>query len=451
MTLDHAEFDKEMAAQKARARNAAAVEASDWVIVNEGEQDFVGYDKTEVETRILRYRQVKQKNNTFYQIILSATPFYAEMGGQVGDRGTLSSLTSDEVIDIYDTKRENGIGVHLAKRLPSDVETAFIAKIDEKARLATSCNHTATHLLHEALREVLGTHVEQKGSFVNPDVLRFDFSHFQKLTPEEIRRVEHLANSRVRKAIPLDEHRSVPIAEARKMGAMALFGEKYGEEVRVIRYGSSIELCGGTHVPNTGNIGMIKIVSESSIAAGIRRIEAITAEAVERTVDTIQDNLHDIAALFNNAPNLKQAVERAISENADLRKQAEEFMKEKITANARRLLNKASEINGVKMVEVSGVIPADFVKNTAFAVRQLSPSNTVFIAATEDGGGKPLLTVMLTDEVVAAGNNAGQIVREAAKLIQGGGGGQPGFAQAGGKNADGLGQALQRIRELLDL
>ena len=451
MTLDHAEFDKEMAAQKARARNAAAVEASDWVIVNEGEQDFVGYDKTEVETRILRYRQVKQKNNTFYQIILSATPFYAEMGGQVGDRGTLSSLTSDEVIDIYDTKRENGIGVHLAKRLPSDVETAFIAKIDEKARLATSCNHTATHLLHEALREVLGTHVEQKGSFVNPDVLRFDFSHFQKLTPEEIRRVEHLANSRVRKAIPLDEHRSVPIAEARKMGAMALFGEKYGEEVRVIRYGSSIELCGGTHVPNTGNIGMIKIVSESSIAAGIRRIEAITAEAVERTVDTIQDNLHDIAALFNNAPNLKQAVERAISENADLRKQAEEFMKEKITANARRLLNKASEINGVKVVEVSGVIPADFVKNTAFAVRQLSPSNTVFIAATEDGGGKPLLTVMLTDEVVAAGNNAGQIVREAAKLIQGGGGGQPGFAQAGGKNADGLSQALQRIRELLDL
>ena len=449
MTLDHAEFDTEMAAQKARARNAAATETSDWVVVNEGEQEFVGYDKTSVATRILRYRQVKQKNNTFYQIILSATPFYAEMGGQVGDTGTLTA--GEDVVKIVDTKRENGIGVHIAKSLPANVEAEFVAAINEKARLATSCNHTATHLLHEALREVLGTHVEQKGSLVSPDSLRFDFSHFQKLTPEEIRRVEHLANSRVRQALPLDEHRSIPIAKAREMGAMALFGEKYGEEVRVIRYGSSIELCGGTHVPNTGNIGMIRIVSESSIAAGIRRIEAITGEAVEDAMDKTEDTVRAIGMLFNNAPNLMQAVRNAIDENADLRKKTDEFMKEKIESTARNLLEKAEEVNGVKVVEVRGLRNADVIKNTAFAVRQLSPSNTVFVAATHDAGGKPLLTVMLSEEVVAAGNNAGQIVREAAKLIQGGGGGQPGFAQAGGKNADGLMQALARIRELLVL
>ena len=307
------------------------------------------------------------------------------------------------------------------------------------------------HLLHEALREVLGTHVEQKGSLVSPDSLRFDFSHFQKLTSEEIRRVEHLANTRVRQAIPLDEHRSIPIAQAREMGAMALFGEKYGEEVRVIRYGSSIELCGGTHVPNTGNIGMIRIVSESSIAAGIRRIEAITGEAVEDAMDKTEDTVRAIGMLFNNAPNLMQAVRNAIDENADLRKKTDEFMKEKIESTARNLLEKAEEVNGVKVVEIRGLRNADVIKNTAFAVRQLSPSNTVFVAATHDAGGKPLLTDMLSEEVVAAGNNAGQIVREAAKLIQGGGGGQPGFAQAGGKNADGLMQALARIRELLVL
>ncbi|MDE6458358.1 MAG: alanine--tRNA ligase, partial [Muribaculum sp.] len=265
MTLDHNEFDEEMAAQKARARNAAAVETGDWVVVREGEQEFVGYDMTSTPTHILRYRKVKQKSNEFYQIVLSATPFYAEMGGQVGDRGRL--VNGDEVVDIYDTKRENGIGVHLSKKLPADPAADFEAVIDEKARQAISCNHTATHLLHEALREVLGTHVEQRGSFVSPDVLRFDFSHFQKVTPEELRKVERIANERVRKAISRDEHRNVPIEKAREMGAMALFGEKYGDEVRVIRYGSSVELCGGTHVDNTGNIGMIKIISESSIAA----------------------------------------------------------------------------------------------------------------------------------------------------------------------------------------
>ena len=303
MTLDQEGFDKEMAAQKARARSAAAVEATDWVTVAEGDQEFVGYDSTEAEARILRYRQVKQKGKEYYQVILSRTPFYAEMGGQVGDRGTLTGADG-EVVEIFDTKRENGIGVHLTRTLPANLTQEFTAAIDKRARLATSCNHTATHLLHEALREVLGTHVEQKGSFVSPDVLRFDFSHFQKVTPEELRKVEHLANAKVRQAIALDEHRCVPIDEAKAMGAMALFGEKYGDEVRVIRYGSSIELCGGTHVANTGNIGMIRIISESSIAAGIRRIEAITGENVEHAIDTMTDTLREIGTMLHNAPDV---------------------------------------------------------------------------------------------------------------------------------------------------
>ncbi|MDE6693955.1 MAG: alanine--tRNA ligase, partial [Muribaculaceae bacterium] len=295
MTLNQAEFNKEMQEQKTRARNAAAVEATDWVTVNDGEQEFVGYDTTETETSILKYRKVKQKNSEYYQIVLSKTPFYAEMGGQVGDRGTLTSADG-ETIEIFDTKRENGTGVHLTKKLPQDPSAIFTATIDKAARQATSCNHTATHLIHAALREVLGDHVEQRGSFVSPEVLRFDFSHFQKLTPEEIKEVERIANRHVREAIARDEHRNVPIAEAREMGAMALFGEKYGDEVRVIRYGDSVELCGGTHVDNTGNIGMIKIMSESSIAAGIRRIEAITGENVEKALDEMGATLHKVAS-----------------------------------------------------------------------------------------------------------------------------------------------------------
>ncbi|MDE6086025.1 MAG: alanine--tRNA ligase, partial [Muribaculaceae bacterium] len=348
MTLKQEEFDKEMEAQKTRARNAAAVETSDWVTVNEGDQEFVGYDNEEVETKILRYRQVKQKDRQYYQIILSKTPFYAEMGGQTGDRGTLKA--GDETIEIYDTKRENGIGVHLTKKLPADVNATFIASIDKAARQATSCNHTATHLLHHALREVLGTHVEQKGSFVSPDVLRFDFSHFQKLTPDEIRKVEHLANEKIRQAIARDEHRNVPIAKAMDMGAMALFGEKYGEEVRVIKYGDSVELCGGTHVANTGNIGMVKIVSESSIAAGIRRIEAITGAKLEKSIDEMTDTLHQISALLNNAPDTLQALKKAIEENADLRRQAEDYFKENANNRAKDLLGPAPIENGIRIV-----------------------------------------------------------------------------------------------------
>ncbi len=449
MTLDHKEFDEEMAAQKARARNAAAVETGDWVILRDGEQGFVGYDNTSVPVNILRYRKVKQKNNEFYQIILSATPFYAEMGGQVGDRGRL--INGDEVIEIYDTKRENGVGVHLTKRMPADVNATFEAVIDEKARQATSCNHTATHLLHEALREVLGTHVEQRGSFVSPDVLRFDFSHFQKLTPEEIRKVENIANERVRMAIARDEHRNVPIDEAREMGAMALFGEKYGDEVRVIRYGTSVELCGGTHVSNTGNIGMIKIVSESSIAAGIRRIEAITGERVEKAVEEMQDTLREIGAMFNNTPNLVQALKKSIEENAELKHQAEEYFNERVNNLTRELLDKAYEVHGIKVVELQGLRLPEVVKNVAFGVRAQSPEHTVFIGATFDPSGKPLLTVMVTEDLVKEGMNASSTVREAAKLIQGGGGGQPGFAQAGGKNKDGIAGAYEKMRSVLGL
>ena len=452
MTLNQAEFDAEMAAQKQRARNAAAVEATDWVELAQGEQVFTGYDEAETTARILRYRHVRQKGREYYQIVFDRTPFYAEMGGQTGDRGTLTDQATGQSIEIYDTKRENGVGVHLAKELPADPAATFTAAIDREARAATERNHTATHLLHQALREVLGEHVEQRGSWVGPDSLRFDFSHFQKLTPDEIKRVERLANSRVRAAIPLDEHRHMPIAEAREMGAMALFGEKYGEDVRVVRYGDSVELCGGTHVANTGNIGMIRIVSESSTAAGIRRIEAVTGTAVEDMLDHISDTMRDISALFNNAPDVLSAMRRSIEENAELRRQVEAAMKERAEAQAAALLDRATDCGALKVATLRGTAVPEMVKNIAFALRANAPADApvAFAAATRDASGKPLLTLLLTDAAIAAsGKNASQVVREAAKAIKGGGGGQPGFAQAGGKDADGLAAAMDKMLELL--
>ena len=397
---------------------------------------------TEGDAEILRYRKVKQKAREFYQIVLDRTPFYAEMGGQVGDTGKL--ISGNDIVEILQTKRENNLSIHIAERLPEDVTATFHAVIDKEARRATACNHTATHLLHEALREVLGTHVEQKGSYVSPQSLRFDFSHFQKVTDEELRKVEMIANRKVREAIPLDEHRNVPIAEAKAMGAMALFGEKYGEEVRVIRFGSSVELCGGTHVSNTGNIGMIKIITESSIAAGIRRIEAITGARVEETMNALQDSLKEIGILFNNAPNLLQAIHKAIDENAELRKQAEEYVKEKMIVLKDRMVKSAESIDGVKLIRFIGPMPSDMVKGIAFLLRGEVSKGLAFVAATRDKD-KPLLTVMLSDDLVADGKNASAIVRDAAKLIQGGGGGQPYFAQAGGKNADKLTEALDKM------
>lgn len=445
LTVDTQEFNVQMQQQKERARNAAAVETGDWVVLKEGEPQFVGYDFTECDTEILRYRKIKQKNKELYQIVLSQTPFYAEMGGQVGDSGTLTA--DGDTIVILQTKRENNLAVHLSEQLPKDVTATFHAVINKENRLATSCNHTATHLLHEALREVLGTHVEQKGSYVSPESLRFDFSHFQKVTQEELRQVERIANQKVREAIALDEHRCVPIAEAKAMGAMALFGEKYGEEVRVIRYGSSVELCGGTHVANTGNIGMIRIVSESSTAAGIRRIEAITGRKVEESMYLIQDTLHEIGTLFNNAPNLMQTIRKAIEENADLKKQAEAYIKEKAISLKNHLIEKAENINGVKVIRLLSPAAPDMVKDLAFMLRGELTEHFVFAAATTHQG-KPMLTIMLSDDMVKEGKNASAIVREAAKLIQGGGGGQPHFAQAGGKNENQLPIALDKMIEL---
>lgn len=450
MTLDKKGYEEEMNNQKQRARNAAAVETGDWVILKEGEQIFVGYDHTEADCHILRYRKVKQKGKEFYQIILSRTPFYGEMGGQVGDHGKLIDSDGNEVV-IFDTKRENNISVHLTYTLPENPADTFEAVIDKDARLATSANHSATHLLHEALREVLGTHVEQKGSYVSPDSLRFDFSHFQKVTQEEIRKVEHIVNSRIRKATPLEEHREMPIAEAKALGAMALFGEKYGDKVRVVKFGESVELCGGTHVCNTGNIGMVRIVSESSIAAGIRRIEAVSGIGVEKMNDEIQDTLNCLALLLGGNGDLRSAVEKSMKENADLHKRLDEAMAERVEFIATEVLGKAKEVNGVKLVNLRGVRLPEVVKDVAFSVREKSPEHTVFIGATVSPQGKPLLTLMLSNDMVNNGANAGLIVREAAKLIKGGGGGQPFFAQAGGKDSEGLSAARDKMIELLAL
>ena len=445
LTADVKGFEAEMQKQKERARNAAAVETGDWVTLKEGETTFVGYDYTEYETSILRYRQIKQKNQTLYQIVLSDTPFYAESGGQIGDTGVL--VSEFETIDIIDTKKENNLPIHIAKKLPEHLEAPMMACVDTDKRAACAANHSCTHLLDEALRQVLGTHVEQKGSLVTPDSLRFDFSHFQKVTPEQIREVEHLVNAKIRENVPLTEYRNLPIEKAKELGAIALFGEKYGDEVRVVQFGSSIEFCGGTHVSATGKIGMVKIISESSVAAGIRRIEAVTGAKVEEMFDTVQDAINDLKALFNNAPDLKATISKYIEENASLKKQMEEFMKEKEAAVKNKLIEGAKEINGVKVIQAVLPMPADAVKNIAFQLKGQFPEN-LFVVIGSVFENKPLLTVTMSDDQVKAGLNAGQLVREAAKLIQGGGGGQPHFATAGGKNPDGLSAAVDKIVSL---
>ncbi|MGL4410832.1 MAG: alanine--tRNA ligase [Bacteroidales bacterium] len=445
MSCNIEEFDAQMKMQKDRARNAAAIETGDWIILKEGDQLFVGYDLMECDTEILRYRQIKQKNQTLYQLVLEKTPFYAESGGQVGDTGTLSN--DEESLVISTVKRENNLGVHYTSKLPKDPTATFRATIDVDKREATAANHTATHLIHEALREILGSHVEQKGSLVTPEMLRFDFSHFQKVTDEEIAMVEKIVNRRIRQNITLDEFRNLPINEAKEMGAMALFGEKYGDDVRVIRYGSSVELCGGTHASSTGTLGMIKIIAESSTAAGIRRIEAISGEKVEEYF-TLQSNLlRDLRSMFNNAPNITQAIRKTIEESQEMKKIVEEVMKEKAIQIKKGLVQMAVEINGVKVVRLEGNFPADMVKNIAFELRGEIVEKFIFAAATIDNN-KPMLTVMMSDALVADGLNAGAIVREAAKLIQGGGGGQAHFAQAGGKNAEAASAALNKMLEL---
>ena len=448
LTVNTEEFDVEMQKQKQRARNAAAVETGDWITLKEGETEFVGYDYTEYETAILRYRQVKQKNQTFYQIVLEKTPFYAESGGQVGDTGVL--VSEFETIEIVDTKKENNLPIHIAKKLPEHLDAPMMACVDTDKRAACAANHSCTHLLDEALRQVLGTHVEQKGSLVTPDSLRFDFSHFQKVTPEQLREVERLVNAKIRENVPLTEYRNLPIEKARELGAIALFGEKYGDEVRVVQFGSSIEFCGGTHVSATGKIGMVKILSESSVAAGVRRIEAITGAKVEEAVYLLEDTLNELKHLFNNAPDLKVAIRKYIEENAGLKKQMEEFMKEKQAQVKAKLVENIKEVNGVKVVKVVLPLSADAVKNIAFQLKGEITSN-LFVAIGSRENDKPMLTVMISDDLVASGMNAGKMVREAAKLIQGGGGGQAHFATAGGKNVDGLNAAVDKLVELANL
>uniref|UniRef100_UPI003FF10256 alanine--tRNA ligase n=1 Tax=Parabacteroides distasonis TaxID=823 RepID=UPI003FF10256 len=444
MEADIEAFNKAMQKQKERARNAAAIETGDWITLKEGECKFVGYDLFECEAEILRYRQIKQKNKVLYQIVLDQTPFYAEMGGQVGDTGWL--IADDEKIDVIDTKRENNLLVHLVTKLPKDVTATFTAKINVKKRIQCECNHSATHLLHEALREVLGTHVEQKGSYVSPDSLRFDFSHFQKVTDEEIRKVEILVGEKIRANFPLEEHRNMPIAEAKALGAMALFGEKYGDEVRVVKYGSSVELCGGTHIPATGMIGSLRVIGESSIAAGVRRIEAVTAEGAEQFVYAQQDLIRELRALMNHMPNLAQAMKKSIEENAEMKKQIEDYIREKSMRLKEEIVAKASESNGIKVMQFVGKANADAMKNVAFQIKAETTDSFVFVAGIIDDN-KCTLMLMLSDDLVKEGLHAGKIVKEAAKHIQGGGGGQPHFATAGGKNMEGLSIAVGAVKE----
>ncbi len=448
-SVDEEGFDREMAKQKARARNAAAVENGDWVELKKGEQEFVGYDYTEYECHILRYRKVTQKKNTFYEVVLDHTPFYGEMGGQVGDQGTL--VSENETIEVVDTKRENNQSIHIIKKLPQNPEADFMACVDTDKRDASAANHTATHLLDYALKQVLGNHVEQKGSFVSPTTLRFDFSHFQKVTDEELRQVERLVNKMIRADYPLDEHRNVPIAEAKELGAVALFGEKYGDKVRVVRFGPSAEFCGGIHATSTGRIGFFKIIGESSVAAGVRRIEALTGDQCEEAMYEVEDTLKAIKALFNNAKDLKATVAKYIEENSSMKKSIESFRQQAVERTVKKLLDNTVNINGTTVVKAVLPVEPASAKDIAFKVRENLGSNLVCVLGTVYEG-RPSLSVMLSEDMVKDhGLNAGKMIREAAKLIQGGGGGQPHYAQAGGKNADGVSAAVDKLVELANL
>ncbi len=448
LTVNMQEFDEEMLKQKTRARNAAAVENGDWITVSEGDSTFVGYDNTEYDTTILRYRQTKQKNQTLYQIVLKETPFYAESGGQVGDTGLL--ICGDERIEVIDTKKENNLPIHITKQLPADATATFHAEVNLKKRNASAANHSCTHLLDQALRQVLGTHVEQKGSLVTPDAIRFDFSHFQKVTDEEIEKVERIVNARIRENIPLTDHRNIPIEEAKQLGAIALFGEKYGDHVRVVQFGTSIEFCGGTHVAATGKIGMVKIISESSVAAGVRRIEAITGEALEEHLYKAQNLMKEIHALFNNVPNLKATIVKSIAENAELKKEIEEYAKEKAQNMKNELLKDIKERKGVRYISAMLPVAPATVKDIVFALRQEQPEN-LFIVIGSIYNEKPQLTISASADLVERGINAGKIVGQAAREMQGGGGGQAHFAQAGGKNPEGIKAAMSKVFEIAEI
>ena len=448
-TVDEAGFNAEMEKQKTRARNAAVVENGDWEVLQEGEQEFVGYDYTEYECHILRYRKVTQKKKTFYEVMLDHTPFYGEMGGQVGDTGTL--VSDSDTVEVIDTKRENNQSIHILKRLPKDVKADFMACVDIEKRNGSAANHTATHLLDYALKQVLGQHVEQKGSYVSPDTLRFDFSHFQKVTDEELRQVERIVNDLIRQDLPLDEHRDMPLDEAKKLGAVALFGEKYGDKVRVVRFGPSCEFCGGIHVQSTGRIGFFKIVGESSVAAGVRRIEALTGKTCEEAIYALEDTMRYVKGVFNNAKDLRSVIGKYIEEHDSMKKDIESFRQQAVERTAKQLVNGARTVNGVHVVKA--VLPLDpaSAKDVVFKVREQMGEGLLCVLGSVYND-KPMLSVMLSDDMVNDHSlNAGKMIREAAKLMKGGGGGQPHYAQAGGKDANGLMAAVEKIVELADL
>ena len=447
--VDEKQFEEEMAQQKARARNAAAVENSDWVVLREGEQEFVGYDYTEYECHILRYRKVTQKKNTFFELVLDHTPFYGEMGGQVGDQGVL--VIEDETIDVVDTKRENNQSIHIVKQLPKNVEADFMACVDTDKRDASAANHTATHLLDYALKQVLGEQCEQTGSYVSPDTLRFDFSHFQKVTDDELRQVERLVNDMIRQDFPCGEYRDTPLEEAKEMGAVALFGEKYGDKVRVIKFGPSCEFCGGIHATSTGRIGFFKIISESSVAAGVRRIEALTGKRCEETIYLLEDTVRDLKAMFNNAKDLRGVVEKYIQEHDVMKKQMENFRQQTVARLANSLIEGAQTVKGVKVVKAVLPVEPASAKDIVFKVRAAIPEKLLCVLGSTYEN-KPLLSIMLSDDMVKDYElNAGKIIREAAKLIKGGGGGQPHYAQAGGKDVEGVTAAVDKAIELANL
>ena len=438
-TTNEEEYNRALEHQKEMGRSANKQDLGDWVVLREGDTEFVGYDTLEVETQVLRYRKVSQKGKEFYQVVLSKTPFYAEMGGEIGDTGFVGTAR------IIDTKRENNLAVHICTELPDAIEQPLLAKVDADRRQAIACNHTCTHILHYALRTVLGQHVEQKGSLVTPDSLRFDFSHYQKVTPEELRRIEQTANQLIRQDFALEESRHTPIAKAKEMGAMALFGEKYGDDVRVIKYGPSIELCGGCHVSSTGRIGSVRIVMETSIAAGIRRIEAVTAAQADNLYYAQQDMLTGLRALFNNAPDLAGAVQKAVAENQSLKKEIENFMAEKLEQFRDRLIDRAEDYNGIKLVRVQGNVQPDMIRGVLPLLRGRFTDVQFAVVGATEWEGKPMISVFLSQPLVDAGKNAGQMIKSAAKHIQGGGGGQAWMATAGGRNAAGLQPAMEEL------
>ena len=443
-TTNEEEYNKALEHQKSMGREANKQDLGDWTVLAEGETEFVGYDELSCTTQVLRYRKVSQKGKDFYQVVLKKTPFYAEMGGEVGDTGMLGNVR------VIDTKRENNLPVHIMAELPANIEGELSATVDAERRQAIMCNHSATHILHYALREVLGKHVEQKGSLVTPDSLRFDFSHFQKVSPEELRQVEILANRLIRQDLHLEESRHTPIAEAKAMGAMALFGEKYGDDVRVIKYGPSVELCGGCHVASTGRIGSVRILMETSIAAGVRRIEAVTAAKADELYYMAQDTLNGLKTLFNNAPDLTAAIHKSIDENADLKKQIEQFTAEKIERYRDAIIARAEDFGEIKLVRLSGEQEPEMIRGVMPLLRGKFTDVKFAVVAATEWQGKPTIAVFLSQPLVDEGKNAGAMIKSAAKLIQGGGGGQPWMATAGGRDVNGLSAAMEELLAALN-